>query len=82
MKKFPELKPCPFCGTQPGLSKGVSILPPDDKHPQIDEIDMGYTIGCETCGVELSDEYCEDLVTRWNKRHGDPEPAPTEEEGQ
>lgn len=61
----PDLRDCPFCHT-----KGSD----DDKVQFIENLMIynggqytaGYTIFCTGCGVELNDEYRDDLVDRWN----------------
>jgi Lar family restriction alleviation protein len=50
-----ELKPCPFCGGQPKIYGG----------PYSQE---AYTISCNTCSCDLTDNDEDSLREQWNTR--------------
>jgi transcription elongation factor Elf1 len=52
---------CPFCDKQPNFAAVVDVE---------DGYDHGYSIICGECGVEMSDEYKDEVVKRWNTRSG------------
>ncbi|MGA0615927.1 hypothetical protein [Paracoccus sp. KR1-242] len=63
----PTLRACPFCKAE------------GDEHVQLREtvhhLDVGsYSVGwsifCINCGIEMSDEYRDALVARWNGQEG------------
>lgn len=61
----PELLPCPFCGPQADEELAANLREVRClKH----DYAVGYTIFCACCGVEIHDEYKDDLVTIWNTR--------------
>lgn len=51
--------PCPFCGTEPRFCAVSDVT---------DKFDHGYTISCDTCGIEMADEYKSGVAEAWNKR--------------
>lgn len=61
----PELRDCPFCHTKGSddekvfFTENVTIF-------NGGSYTASYTIFCSGCGVELHDEYRDDLVDRWN----------------
>lgn len=61
----PDLRNCPFCdadGSNDELVYFQEIVPRFHSGPCV----TGYSIFCAGCGVELHDEYEDDLVNRWN----------------
>lgn len=58
-----ELKPCPFCGNAPVFCSVTDMT---------DNFDHGYTIACNTCGIEMGDEYKSDVADAWNTRAATP----------
>jgi hypothetical protein len=56
-----ELKPCPFGCDQEELVL-YSSRDVESGH------DYGFTINCAECGIEMSDEYRDELIRIWNTR--------------
>ncbi|GAC1042316.1 Lar family restriction alleviation protein [Rhizobium sp. No.120] len=53
------LLPCPFCGKEPMFASVTDV---------IDNFDHGFTIWCGECGIDMHDEYRDDVLNRWNTR--------------
>lgn len=53
------LKPCPFCGSEPMFGK---VRPGTRDHPTL------FGITCIHCGAELTGEFIDELIQRWNAR--------------
>lgn len=65
-----ELLPCPFCGAN-DLRQVVHDLSDDDEYP------FGYSIGCNSCFVDLPPEQTQsDCFKAWNTRADKTAPAP------
>lgn len=62
-----DLKPCPFCGKSPVERRIVELYPADDDGPA-GEFDAHYTIACDECGIDMSDEYRDVVAEAWNRR--------------
>jgi hypothetical protein len=60
-----EIAPCPFCGPQKDEDHLLIFYEARDVR---DGFAHNYWIGCALCGIELSDEYQDDVVKRWNTR--------------
>jgi hypothetical protein len=58
---------CPFCGGTPTMRKTVEEYPADDQYPA-GECETWYHLRCDGCGIELEDEYRDELVSKWNSR--------------
>lgn len=61
------LKPCPFCGNPPVERRIVEMYPADADWPA-GEYDAHYTIACDDCGIDMGDEYRDEVVANWNRR--------------
>lgn len=61
-------KPCPFCGPQKDEQYAPCLR--EDRSVQHDYA-IGYSILCPGCGIELHDEYLEDVLTKWDTRPGE-----------
>lgn len=59
MKREEELKPCPFCGTKPNFTSVTDLTV---------DFDHGFSIWCGECGIEMADEYRDEVAKRWNTR--------------
>lgn len=59
-----KLKPCPFCGKTPIMRRCMEEYPPDEGG----EYEIGVTISCVECGIEMSDEYRSEVFDKWNTR--------------
>jgi len=55
-----ELKPCPFACKEDLIFT--------EQRDCADGYAHGYTIFCPSCGIDMHDEYKDDLVSRWNTR--------------
>ncbi|MBP2290764.1 Lar family restriction alleviation protein [Azospirillum rugosum] len=66
-----ELKPCPFCGPQTDDGKRIVLL----EEREADGFVRGYTVRCDNCGVEHSDEYEHEAIAAWNRRASSTAPA-------
>ena len=66
----PTLRDCPFCHTPGSDDEKLHFIASNVIYDG-GEYTAGYSIFCTGCGVELSDEYRDDLVRRWN---GEKEP--------
>jgi len=53
-----NLLPCPFCGLEPRKYGCV----------EADGFVAATCIRCDTCGIEMANEYEEDVVADWNRR--------------
>jgi hypothetical protein len=66
MNDTPETpKPCPFCG--PPKVEGEEIVV-SASICQTHNYATHYTIFCPKCGVEVTEEYLDDLIATWNTR--------------
>jgi hypothetical protein len=62
-----EAKPCPFDGKAAVVSEIHDRYPAEGEHPAGSYV-AAYTIRCDTCGIEMSDEYEDEVLERWNTR--------------
>lgn len=53
------LKPCPFCGHEPMSGE---VRPATRKSPPL------FGITCIHCGAEMTGEFIDELIQRWNAR--------------
>lgn len=60
-----KLLPCPFCGKKPHVFEINVIDDPDE--PDAGTYNLEYSAKCE-CGIEMVDEYRDELAKRWNTR--------------
>lgn len=60
-----NLLPCPFCGKPPFVFE-CNVL----QHPQEPgaAYNLEYSAKCAECGVEIVEEYKDELAKRWNTR--------------
>lgn len=70
---------CPFCGGIPSVVSHMKEYPAEGDHPA-GEYEAWVSITCETCGIEMGEEYRSDVMDRWNKRDGDPVKEEIEDE--
>ena len=61
----PELRDCPFCHTSGSDDEKIYFMGNLMFYNGGSYV-ASYTIFCTGCGVELHDEYRDDLVSRWN----------------
>lgn len=54
-----DLKPCPFCGHEPMSGE---VRPATRKSPPL------FGITCIHCGAEMTGEFIDELIQRWNAR--------------
>lgn len=54
-----DLKPCPFCGHEPMSGE---FRPATRKSPPL------FGISCIHCGAEMTGEFIDELIQRWNAR--------------
>lgn len=69
MTKFPKINPCPVCGNH-DLGDTLCLR----EHNVLyngGSYTSHYSISCHECGVEIFDEYLEDLLKVWNKEETD-----------
>jgi len=59
----PHLRDCQFCKAKGSDSETVLFTAETDV---IDQFEYGYTIRCTGCGVELHDEYEDEVIRLWN----------------
>jgi hypothetical protein len=61
----PTLRDCPFCHTKGSDDENLHFM---ENHVVYDggSYVASYSIFCTGCGVELHDEYRDDLARRWN----------------
>lgn len=71
-KTRPHLRDCPFCGTKGTDDEKLLFTAETDV---VDRFAYSYTIRCQGCGVNVTDEYEDEVVRIWN---GEPE---TSDEG-
>lgn len=71
-KTRPHLRDCPFCSTKGSEDTKVLFTAETDV---VDGFEYSYSIRCTGCGVEVCDEYSEEVVRIWNG-----EPVPSDEE--
>lgn len=62
----PALRDCPFCHTKGSDDEKLMFLHHSVICNDGDAYVSSYSIICTGCGVELSDEYEDDLVRLWN----------------
>lgn len=70
----PQLRDCPFCHTPGGDDEKLHFVANLMICTDCEYV-ASYSIFCTGCGVELHDEYRDDLVRRWN---GETDPADDE----
>lgn len=63
MTARPHLRDCPFCKASGSDNEKVLLTAETDV---VDGFVYGYSIRCVGCGVELHDEYQDDVVRLWN----------------
>jgi len=56
-----DVENCPFCGKDPLFCSITDV---------VDQFDHYFTISCAECGIEMTDEYKDGVVSAWNKRFG------------
>jgi len=66
-----DLLPCPFCGPQSAKEENdevnrVAIYAATERDGYV----RGWTVTCDRCGIEVSDEYEDEAVAAWNTRNG------------
>ncbi len=63
--KRPELRDCPFCHTKGSDEESIFFT---EHHVVYDggSYPSSYSIMCSGCGVELHDEYQDEVVRLWN----------------
>lgn len=61
----PQLRDCPFCHTKGSDNEKLYLM---ENHVVYagGSYAASYSIFCTECGVELHDEYLDDLVSKWN----------------
>ena len=64
-EKRPELRDCPFCHTAGDDDEKITFIGHLHICHEVEYV-ASYTVFCTGCGVELHDEYRDDLVDRWN----------------
>lgn len=64
------LRECPFCGPRTKDDELVQML--ETRTTGADSYTLGYTIRCNHCGIEMHDEYEDEVAKRWNRRASDP----------
>jgi Lar family restriction alleviation protein len=66
-----EPLPCPFCGGPAVVRKSMQEYPAEGEHPA-GEYEAWVTIACDTCGIEIGDEYRVEAIAAWNRRSAYP----------
>jgi Lar family restriction alleviation protein len=66
-----ELKPCPFCGSEPIL------LETNERRP--DQYQRYVTVRCDECGIEMGEEFEHEIIAAWNTRAMQSATAPSED---
>lgn len=61
----PTLRDCPFCNTNGHDDEKIHFVGNLMISHDVEYVGS-YSIFCTGCGVELHDEYRDDLVNRWN----------------
>ena len=59
----PFLRDCPFCkakGDNPEMVMFTSI------RDVVDDFDYAFSIRCNGCGIEITDEYESEVIRLWN----------------
>lgn len=62
----PELRDCPFCHAKGEDDETVFFCEIVQVLKDGGKFTASYSIFCAGCGVEIRDEYKDDLVNRWN----------------
>lgn len=62
-----ELSACPFCGGAPVLLETMGHYAATRDDPA-GVYSVWFTIVCDACGVEVSDEYRSSAIAAWNRR--------------
>ena len=73
----PDLRDCPFCHTDGSNDEKLHLTEHNIICSDGDSYPSHYSIFCTGCGVQLHDEYLDDLVALWN---GKPKPSDSEED--
>lgn len=60
-----SLLPCPFCGKRPFVFE-INVI--EDPETPGATYNLEYSAKCNDCGVEIVDEYVDELAKRWNAR--------------
>lgn len=61
----PHLRDCPFCHTKGSDDEKLHFMENHIVYPG-GSYAASYSIFCTGCGVQLHDEYRDDLVSMWN----------------
>ena len=61
----PKLRDCPFCHTS-GDDDEKILFVGNNTYYRDSSYEAGYSIYCTGCGVELHDEYRDEVVRLWN----------------
>jgi len=66
------LRDCPMCGAS-AANDDVRLLKTSsiDLEDGTDLYEVGFSVGCINCGVEVSSEYRADAVRLWNGEPGE-----------
>lgn len=62
----PELRDCPFCHTKGNDDEKLFFMHNQAMLNDGSHYTASYSIFCTVCGVEMTDEYEDDLAHRWN----------------
>jgi hypothetical protein len=67
-----KLKKCKFCGSKHDQEEmaGPQLMS-STVHFSLEKddcYDVGWSIICGSCGLEVHDEYADDLVAKWNRK--------------
>lgn len=60
-----KLLPCPFCGKPPHVFE-INVV--EDPENSGETYNLEYSAKCNECGIEIVDEYRDELTNRWNAR--------------
>lgn len=61
------LKPCPFCGGHAVVRETIEHYSAD-AGSEAGSFSCRFSIACDNCGIEQSEEYRDDAVAAWNRR--------------